>query len=257
MLNRVQLLKINKIFFVGDVHGKIEDVIHKLCMVYEERESLIIFCGDVGVGFSSFPPLTKMNKLLKKSNNYAILYRGNHSDPAAYNDPVKSKPYRKSNIFTIPDYTLINASGEYKEANILCIGGGISIDRTGRMKGKTYWENEDVYIDGKALEEITIMEEKVDIVATHDAPDFCYPLTKSLPTSQWHLNDTTLEQDIITSRAKLTFIYNDLSAGGKKPAEWYYGHHHMSKYENLLGTTFYLLDCSEIKPVQWYNYVNI
>ena len=100
--------------------------------------SCIVLCGDVGLGFS--PNLENMkisflNKLCEKTNNYIIAIRGNHDNPEFFKG-IYNKRFK-----AVEDYSVV----QFKDKNILCIGGGTSVDRIYRKDNKwRYWEDEKI-----------------------------------------------------------------------------------------------------------------
>lgn len=139
--------------FIGDVHGKFRryrDVIRDV------PRSIQI--GDMGVGFYKYnsdreivpyanPPFDSMSKGDHK------FIRGNHDNPKVCSE----------HPFWIKD-------GEYKNDIFFC-GGAVSIDKAWRIKGLTWWEDEEL-----SQEELnTIIDKykeiKPKIVVTHDCPE--------------------------------------------------------------------------------------
>lgn len=73
---------IQDIYFVGDIHGSLNVVtfyIHQ----YKIKNSVFIFCGDVGIGFKRLGYYTNhvipfLYKVLKNFNCIFLFIRGNH-----------------------------------------------------------------------------------------------------------------------------------------------------------------------------------
>ena len=109
----------------GDIHGEFNTLVFKLCVRYQMRDTLLIIAGDCGFGFEKPGYYTNMLKensgRLSKANNWIVFVRGNHDNPAYFN----GKTFAYKRMIAVPDYTVIQACGK----SILCIGGGISIDR--------------------------------------------------------------------------------------------------------------------------------
>ncbi|MCC8089194.1 MAG: hypothetical protein LIO79_08040 [Rikenellaceae bacterium] len=154
---------------------------------------------------------------------------------------------------TIPDYSVI----QFKNHNILCVGGAVSIDRTlrkqqmdeNRIKYRTiresFWENEAaVFNESKLLE--LFANYKIDTVVTHTAPSFCYPTGKR-GIESWLNIDKPLEQDLTDERAVMDRIYVWLKEKGHTVMEWFYGHFHDSSIEYISGTKFTLLNIDKLK----------
>lgn len=113
------------IYNQGDVHSNSYATTNKIKQ-YDIHNSLFILCGDCGFGFERLGyyknlVLSKLTKVLKKYNCRIIYLRGNHDDPSYFNGKTINTKY----VCAVPDYTIVKCMGK----NILCIGGGISIDR--------------------------------------------------------------------------------------------------------------------------------
>ena len=144
-IDDINIVKINSptIYCVGDLHGNFS-TINGLIKMYDLRDCIIIFCGDIGFGFHKFEyynqRINQLNKLCKANNVNIIFIRGNHDDPSYFDC---DKIY-KSHIMAVSDYTIIEnypledfgcKTSPYN--TILCIGGATSIDRISRHQD---WE---------------------------------------------------------------------------------------------------------------------
>jgi Icc-related predicted phosphoesterase len=231
------------IIFCGDVHGldNLKKMFTYNCK--DIKDSLIIICGDIGLGFYS-PVIEKniikdCNEILKLNNNHAILFRGNHDNPNLFKN--KSK-YNLKYITIIRDYTVLKT----KKYNILCIGGGISIDRTNRIPNKSYWNKEIVKNLTDNLKKEIIEYDHIDIIATHNAPTFIPPVNKSINeqgymVENWSFYDKTLKQDVWNDRQTLNKFY-DFIIKHHNIQYWFYGHFHNSYYTEYNNIKFIGLD---------------
>lgn len=168
MLTKEMLIKlpenIENLYFCGDIHGNLDYLKYfiKTGVGFSQKisNSCIVLCGDVGLGFS--PNLENMkisflNKLCEKTNNYIIAIRGNHDNPEFFKG-IYNKRFK-----AVEDYSVV----QFKDKNILCIGGGTSVDRIYRKDNKWgYWEDEKI-IELTNFEEIPYCQ----IIASHCAPD--------------------------------------------------------------------------------------
>ena len=121
---------IKDLYFVGDVHGSWDIVTYHIRQ-YKVKDTVFIFCGDVGIGFESLKHYTdhvipELHKTLKKYNDIFIWFSGNHDDPKYFENQLINTNYVKC----IPTYSVINVLNK----NILNVSGGISIDRQFRMQ---------------------------------------------------------------------------------------------------------------------------
>ena len=232
----IQIPNIKNIYFCGDLHGNL-DYIKYIVNSYHLTNSVIFICGDVGLGFSPKGEqivIDFINKKLVNTNNFIIGVRGNHDDPLKFQDTELIKANGKNrNWLNVPDYTVVNVANK----NVLCIGGGTSVDRTLRLKmGYGYWPDESVKYKEK-------VPEKIDIICTHSAPSFCFPSDKGEIVYEYSKIDPNLLEDITEERKILDDIYNDYKDDVKY---WYYGHFHKKNFQKIGNTLFTLLDITEV-----------
>lgn len=144
---------------LGDVHGEFQEILNKLRSV---ENSVVVVAGDVGFGFpdTRVPKLLRMfeknfDKFLTKRNIYLMFMRGNHDNPRYFQSPIKDD-LSSSNIKVLEDYDTITLDN----FKILCVGGGISIDRVSREIEKSYWADEPPVFKDLGLG-------KIDLLITH------------------------------------------------------------------------------------------
>ena len=80
----------------GDIHGEFNQLVYKCCVQYRMTDTLIIVAGDCGFGFEQpgyYENVYNRNReRLSKSNNWIAFVRGNHDNPAYFNDyPIKHR----------------------------------------------------------------------------------------------------------------------------------------------------------------------
>lgn len=156
----------------GDIHGDFHTLVYKMCIQYQMTDTLLIVAGDCGFGFDMpgyyDQVYSKDAGRLRKANNWIAFVRGNHDNPAYFNEQrIANKRWK-----TIPDYSVITACGHI----ILCVGGGISIDRERRKREQArraltstgyYWEDEAPVFSKEMVDELPL---QIDTVVTHSAP---------------------------------------------------------------------------------------
>ena len=241
-----------QIIVSGDIHGDFRTLVFKLCVQYECTDTLLIVAGDCGFGFEKPAYYEQVyNSIagrLKKANNWIVLMRGNHDDPAYFEEErINHLRWR-----TIPDYSIISAAGHH----LLCIGGATSIDRYDRMKQDARYHIKDVscYWPDEApkyrSEEIESISEyiKIDSVISHTAPSFC-ELTSHVGLESWAELDETLIDDVNAERITMDRIYQSLKEHSHPILKWYYGHFHQSWNGLIEGTQFSMLDIMEFKAL--------
>lgn len=250
----------------GDIHGEFNTLVFKLCVRYQMRDTLLIIAGDCGFGFEKPGYYTNMLKensgRLSKANNWIVFVRGNHDNPAYFN----GKTFAYKRMIAVPDYTVIQACGK----SILCIGGGISIDRkyriakwqqyyntykrfinidsdTPELARNYYWHDETPIYNQKKLDYIKDYY-AIDTVITHSAPSFCELKSKSF-LEQFAKNDHTLMEDVQNEREVMCSVYQKLIKDGHPLLNWYYGHFHQSYNKMYNGVNFTMLDIMEFTAI--------
>ena len=115
-----------KKFLLGDLHGYWSVILNHLNHVHE-TETCYIQVGDFGIGFDEIEKevdkLMRLNNRLVEYNSDLFIIRGNHDNPMWFNEnDFKDIKEQLTNIFFVPDYTVLNLDGE----NHLFIGGLVS-----------------------------------------------------------------------------------------------------------------------------------
>lgn len=246
-MNTLTLNNMKTLVFSGDIHGEFETIVYKL---NHYTETVLIVCGDIGMGFHHenyyLTMFKKLNLKLSKTGNQLVMFRGNHDDPEYF----KGTFTKYKHIHLIPDYTVVEVAGI---ANVLCIGGATSIDRTYRIreqlrcKSKLYWGDAElpVYEQDKLDEINTMYTNNIQIVATHSCPSFAYPTTKQ-GIANWLLKDPTLDETLNTERHTMDQIFDNLHQHHSTITDWYYAHYHEHKLQPHYTINFRLCDCAEI-----------
>jgi len=235
----------------GDIHGDFHTLTYKLCVQYGMTDTLLIVAGDCGFGFEKPAHYEQVyNKdagRLKKSNNWIVFIRGNHDNPAYFNEErIAYKRWK-----TIPDYSLISACGH----NILCVGGAISVDRDYRKKEQVkralsltgyYWPDETPVFSEEFFDAIRI---PIDTIITHTAPSFCEKQDHDF-LQDWAKMDATLIDDIATERRTMDQIYDCIKQKGLPVQNWFYGHFHESWTSFIEGIRFKMLNIMEFSKIR-------
>lgn len=236
----------------GDIHGEFKTLLYEI-----KRKGIsnavILLAGDCGIGFEKpkyYEQLyQKLSKTLQNTNCILLMIRGNHDDPEYFQKGLIDYPLMKA----LPDYSVIC----FKNQNILCIGGAVSVDRSARLQAmwlaklkkrtvsKCYWEDEMPVFDKDSLSELRNNDIRIDTVVTHTAPSFCMPLTK-IGIENWFLKDEELEIDIIQERKVMDNIHDYIIREEHPAANWFYGHFHDSHTEYISGIYFRMLNIMEL-----------
>ncbi|MDB4314467.1 metallophosphoesterase [bacterium] len=218
------------ILLLGDIHGEFSWLRSEL-ISKDIRDCTMICVGDFGVGFvgglrREQNRLEKLNYILAKRNVNLLSIRGNHDDPAYWNEIDLGF----SNIELIPDYTFREIEGE----KFFFVGGGISIDRKFRTPNVSYWNDETVcLIEGFVRE--------CDVLVTHSAPRWIGPNDKK-GIKFYCDRDPTLWDECVKEREDIGRLH-ELA----KPKVSYAGHFHVSATVINDNSRHYILDINEIK----------
>ena len=209
-------------------------------------DAIIISTGNNRIGFNSDAyyekVFGKMNEILAKNNTTILFIRGNNDDPSFF----REEKINFTNVKTIPDYSIIKT----KHGNILCVGGGLSIDRVWRKKQQDrlssissdkkkilYWKDEMPIFDDDKMKELSESGIKISGVVSHVAPTFALPdIADSL--DDWCTKDADLARDIENERLVMDKIYDALRSMGNRPSFWYYGHYKLDNREHRANILF-------------------
>lgn len=230
----------------GDIHGDFHTLVYRMCIQYKMTETLLIVAGDCGFGFDRPGYYEQVyNKdagRLRKANNWIVFVRGNHDNPAYFNEErIAYKRWR-----TIPDYSVISVSSH----NILCIGGAVSIDREYRKQQQVryilkqtgyYWPDEIPVFSKEAIDSLSL---PIDTVVTHTAPSFCEK-QDHIFLHEWAESDPALLDDVAEERHTMDQIHEYLKKLNIPVQNWIYGHFHESWTAFIEGIRFKMLDIME------------
>jgi hypothetical protein len=230
-MEKVKSLNSNKpLIFLGDTHGAWNDVLYLVDHKKIENAN-IISVGDLGMGFQynkeyEYKACEKLNKFFKDKNINFYGIPGNHDNRYFFQGENR---ICLDHFELIEDYSVYS----YQDKQIQFIGGAISIDRTGRKLGVSYWEDEGVVFNREKCQ-------KVDILVTHTAPSFCAPQSFSEIVYSWAREDAYLLEELTEERALLDEIFKIC-----QPSFHVYGHFHFSWSEKINGCKHRLLDINE------------
>jgi Icc-related predicted phosphoesterase len=217
------------IYISGDSHGHF-DVLFDRIDQYGIEDAIFISVGDNGIGFTTPKKQERQFELLnnrfKKRNIECLCVRGNHDDPFYFKG---SDRVVLSNMELLEDYTYKIINGQ----KFLFVGGALSIDRTIRREGTSYWPDEVFVLDEHKIEEC-------DVLITHSTPSWNGPTTKD-GISYWCEKDPTLWGECMKERSD-----HDKLIKLCKPTKHYCGHMHMSSTNFFEGCYSRILDELEI-----------
>ena len=223
---------VKTIYAVGDIHGEFLTFADDLVNSCKVKNCCVIVCGDIGLGFYSREKtkefFQKMQTMFSAKNIFVIFFRGNHDDPTwfEYIDDEFASDY--PNVIIAEDFTIVEHSNDRYPYRILLWGGAVSIDRTTRMLGRSYWHGEEITLLPHEFTE----DKELNCVCTHSAPEFCLPIdSKNL--EGWFLIDAQLKQDLDDERKNLaTGAHVLFNANKSSLSLWVYGHYHEMYYNS-------------------------
>lgn len=238
-------------YLLGDIHGEWSVILNHLRKIShfdnEERKNICyIQVGDFGIGYNKVEnevaKLKILNEELVKHESDLFIIRGNHDDPEWFKIDVYTEYKEKlSNIFFVPDYTVLNIDLE----NILFVGGAVSIDRNyNKMRGGKYWPDEVVKFDYEFVDKLR----DIDRMICHTSPDFVEPLTFNNLVYSYAMNDDLLLGDLTTERSNMTKLVTALMNNNKLKG-FYYGHFHRNYRFYHNECEFICLDINTFRQV--------
>lgn len=230
-LNSKYITNKSGLVLLGDIHGDWE-VIKSFCQKY--KDFCILQVGDFGVGFKhqikDHHRLEKLAKLLEDSGNELMVIRGNHDDPSYFNGLCFRNCLR-----LLRDYSLIG----FQDTTIQVVGGGISVDRSSRIPGKSYWENEHIVYKPEAVE-------KVDVFVSHVAPS-SFPIVKTdtNPMVNHFKSLEAMQGDDLVGDLEQERVFMQRLSDLSECKKHFFGHYHRSHIYDDHGRYCRCLDINE------------
>jgi hypothetical protein len=218
----------NNIVFIGDARGSQ----YKLMMKIEQRklkDKHIFLVGNIGAGNlngkTEIRNLNILNKKLLDNNNFLYVLRGDEDDKLRF----KKLDGKFSNIEFLDDIQIVSVDG----CGVLCVGGSANINRIFDWKWKR--EKPENFISND------IPKKNVDIVISHEPPDFVYPynMYKLKPFTKL---DKWLYSDIVKNRKRMSKIFKELKDRNQKIKVWVSSKYYRDIQENKDGIKFIHLD---------------
>lgn len=217
------------IYYVGDLHGRVEDMMAIDRQAINNGVTCIVQVGDFGI---RWPGRTcSMWKYFEKRSRKLHAHRapiwitcgGNHDNwdkwdylSAKQGDPklVELAP----GCYYAPRGTIQNIAG----IKHLFLGGAESIDKHHRIEGKDWWARESPTSYELNLAFKNIEESKPEVVVTHDCPI-------DIPVFDFDRK----------RRSTPVGLQNIFDHASHKPSRWYFGHHHSLNSWRMGQTEFY------------------
>lgn len=219
--------------FIGDIHANDRFLWHVLQYCVDKEVDVLFPVGDFGYRYT--PKFMKMvADHLKTNNQKMYVTMGNHDDypyVKSITKPVSGETYRSfdKNLFFFdrPGYVVLG------DTKIMSMGGAVSIDRTERVWGSSWWPEElpsymETYNAYTMAENVT-----PDIMVTHDLPLFAFEAMALPPivlSNEIRHDDRGfkkfLEEMVLTASPKRVIA----------------GHYHIRWAQKIQGIEFDVLD---------------
>lgn len=220
----------SKIYITGDTHRNI-DIKKTNTKNFPEQKELtkndyVIIVGDFGLPWvSDNDPTDKWWLDWFNNKSFTTLFiDGNHENfDVLYKYPevdlLGAKCHKlRDSVYHIKRGEIICVNN----TNILCMGGGVSIDKAYRKEGVSWWKEEEPSYD--EWEKAFLNIENADVVLTHDGP---YSVLKEMGLN--------IRGDNVNKTLDRLFQREI------KVKKWFFGHHHVDKSIKYKGIEFYCL----------------
>ena len=219
---------------VGDIHGEWDALFRKIDHL-DLRDATLICVGDLGVGFKGshakeIRALEFANDFFASRDIQFLSIRGNHDNPAFFNGEIQTF----SNLRLISDYHIETIN----DKKFLFVGGAISIDRTIRKQGDSYWRDEGFNLDHSKLQ-------RCDVLITHSAPTWNGPIEKNGMLANFCQKDTMIWDECMAERKQHDIL---LKLSGAK--RHYCGHFHQFSVIDFDGCVSIILDILQIGEIR-------
>lgn len=227
---------------LGDIHGNYSVLLTLLENIPEG--STVLQVGDFGAGLKIIDIENEWFEMIKETleerDQRLFVVRGNHDDPSYFKGN-----YMFGRFNLVPDYHVENIEGQ----NYLFMGGAISIDRMKLIEGKDHWHDATFNLNMIIVERLR----NINVVVSHNAPDFLHPILPTPIVLKHHHGDKdlkippdpTLLIDIKRERMHLTHAFKELKRNNPELIEYYYGHFHHSHVDYIEDVKFKLLAINE------------
>lgn len=243
------------VLIIGDLHGNFKHLRYIL-QHRDLKNCTLIQVGDFGIGYHPSMDqkiLSDLNDFLAERNSRLLVIRGNHDDPEYFDGT-----YQYSNLKLMEDYS----TEVIENKKFLFCGGALSIDRLDSLERMQlsasfglnepmYWEKEAFIYDEKKAEELR----DIDIVITHTAPEWCYPVNANgfgRFVESFIERDQDLRQDLLDERNKLSRLFETLKKNDNPVQLHFYGHFHSTAKTSWHDTNHYLVNIGQALDLDKY-----
>lgn len=217
----------SRIFLTGDTHGDISRLLKWDTGKFLSKTDYLIVLGDFGLIFrvDSDGILEEIEKIkqLEALPFTTLFIDGNHENFDRLLSDFKSVKLLGGNAHKISDSIYHLKRGEIYTINdktFLTMGGATSIDRSFRIQGFDWWNQENIsYKDIKrAISNADKLGKRIDFVLTHAAPESMAESLMFRSKQYFYDNDPN---SLLLDELKMDIKWN----------QWYFGHYHCN-YEH-------------------------
>ena len=209
------------IFYVGDIHGRAEDVAAIDRAAIEAGADIVVQVGDSGVLWAPGCPVVKYFEE-RESGPTWYTCGGNHENWGVWAELQAAQSADKTvelapGCFYVVRGTVLDLDGK----SHIFFGGAESTDKLHRVEGVSWWAAETPSREEFETFFDVMASAQPEVVITHDAP-LCVDIfrvgrdTNPIPRN----------------------LQNVLEHCDYTPASWYFGHHHMLETWTVNGTKF-------------------
>lgn len=217
---------------VGDIHGEWDALFRKIDHL-DLRDATLLCVGDVGIGFVERPKQERqhihINNFFKSRDIEFLSIKGNHDDPAYFDGSINLSHFK-----LLPDYTTLTLN----DKKFLFVGGAISIDRTIRKEGISYWKDEVFKLDESKIQQC-------DILITHSAPTWNGPIEKNGMLANFCQKDATLWDECMEERKQHDALIK--LSGAKRHFAGHFHGYFVVDFDDCVSTILDILQIAEIR----------
>jgi len=214
------------IFYVGDIHGRVDDVAAIDRAAIEAGVDIVVQVGDFGIRWTKNCPIVKyFDKRARQGRPGPIWYTcgGNHDNWDKWFELQEAQSANKTvKLAPACFYIVRGMTIELGGKKHLFFGGAESTDRLMRIEGTSWWADESPSIAEFNTFFDSLESDKPEVVVTHDAP-----LCVDIQRINRDKNPTPRSLQAAVKLAE------------HKPVDWYFGHHHILQDWEIEGINFH------------------
>lgn len=224
------------IYFTGDVHRKVNELLRKLDykQIPHTSDQIVILLGDVGVNYvGDVSDCVEKQKLQNSRRTYFCIH-GNHEMRPESIETYEEQEWNGGTVYVEEDYpNLIFAKdGEVYDlqgTKILVLGGAYSVDKYYRQMMGYRWFSDEQISKKRRAEILSYVKQlkEVDVVASHTCPGQWQPTDLFLNGLDQSTVDKSMEEWLSEVERNLTYKY------------WLFAHFHANRKINEKVTMLY------------------